>query len=201
MKILGLEHIFRGNDSFRRLWRLAQPYLDTRENEIHTRTAVRLASDLMDKEGGEPQVIIPALILHDVGWKRIPEKLQLTAFGPGANAPELNRRHEIEGVKIARGLLQELSFDRSLVCKILAIIDGHDSRKEGLSRNDSLVKDADKLWRYTREGFGIDIKRFGETSKEGLARLHDNMDSWLLTVSGKNMAADLLSRRQKEKDS
>ena len=37
------------------------------------------------------------------------------------------------------------------------IIDGHDTRDHALSLEDSLVKDADKLWRYTR--FGLDTVR------------------------------------------
>ena len=198
---MGLEDTLAGNDRYKRLWRLAQPYLDTRENQVHTRISVALALGLIEHEGGEPEVVIPAVILHDVGWKRIPEDLQLKAFGPDASAPELNRTHEVEGVKIARGLLREVLYDRSLACEILAIIDGHDSRNEALSKNDAIVKDADKLWRYTREGFAIDINRFGETVDLGIARLSDNLDSWFLTVSGHKMAADRLRRRRKEKTS
>ena len=37
---------------------------------------------------------------------------------------------------------------RRVVEEVVAIIDGHDSRRHALSRNDELVKDADKLWRY-----------------------------------------------------
>ena len=170
-----------------RLWRLAQPYLNTRKNEIHTRISVNLALRLMEKEGGESKVVIPAVMLHDVGWKRIPEALQLSAFGPDASAPELNRTHELEGVKIARNL-----------CEILAIIDGHDSRTEALSKNDALVKDADKLWRYTREGFGIDTRRFDETYQAGLARLENHLAEWFLTASGRKFAQDLLKKRCSE---
>ena len=181
-----------------RLWRLAQPYLNTRKNEIHTRISVNLALRLMEKEGGESKVVIPAVMLHDVGWKRIPEALQLSAFGPDASAPELNRTHELEGVKIARNLLRQVSYDRMLVCEILAIIDGHDSRTEALSKNDALVKDADKLWRYTREGFGIDTRRFDETYQAGLARLENHLAEWFLTASGRKFAQDLLKKRCSE---
>ena len=183
-----------------RLWRLAKPYLDTRKNEIHTRISVGLAMRLLEKERGTPDVVIPAVILHDVGWKQIPEELQLTAFGPKASAPELNRSHEIQSVKIARALLKKVSYDRLLTGEILFIIDGHDSRPEAVSKNDALVKDADKLWRYTPDGFGIDIERFGETYQEGLIRLQDNLEHWFLTASGKQYARTLLSKREKEND-
>ena len=62
-----------------------------------------------------------------------------------------------------------------------------------------IVKDADKLWRYTWSGFYIDIERFGEFHEEGLERLRSNLVGWFFTVTAKEMAADKLSRRAKEK--
>ncbi len=193
-----MEYIFPKDPLLQRLWQLAKPCLDTRENEIHTRISAGLAIRLLEKEGGAPEVVLPAVILHDVGWKSVSEDMQLKAFGPAATAPELNRTHEVEGVKIARMLLKKVSYDRSLTCEILSIIDGHDSRPEAVSKNDAIVKDADKLWRYTPEGFGIDTERFAETFQEGLARLEAHLDDWFLTASGKKYARDLLSKRKRE---
>ena len=45
-------------------------------------------------------------------------------------------------------------WDPSIVEEVVAIVDGHDSRLHALSRNDELVKDADKLWRYSVTGAG-----------------------------------------------
>jgi hypothetical protein len=181
-----------------RLWRLALPFLATRRNEIHTRLSVGLAFRLLALEGGEEPVVIPAVILHDVGWKCIPEPEQLKAFGPCATRPELNRAHEVEGVKIAAQLLAQAGLDARLNDEILMIIDGHDSRRDGVSHNDCLVKDADKLWRYTREGLAIDTERFGETYAEGIERLRGNRRRWFLTASGRKLAEDLLRVREKE---
>jgi hypothetical protein len=66
-------------------------------------------------------------------------------------------------------------------------------------QNDKIVKDADKLWRYTGFGFYIDIKRFGESFDKGLERLRGNMPGWFCTVTAKEMAAEKLNRREKEK--
>ena len=95
--------------------------------------------------------------------------------------------------------MQKLKYDALKIEKILEIIDGHDSRTEPASLNDMLVKDADKLWRYTRSGFYIDIERFGETFEEGLERLRSNMPGWFFTVAAKKIAADKLGRREMEK--
>jgi HD superfamily phosphodiesterase len=181
-----------------RIWKEALPYLDTRCNAVHTAISLSLARQLLRAEGGREAVVTPAVILHDVGWKSIPEALQLTAFGPRATAPDLNRRHEVEGVRIAGGILARLGIAGDMLSEILEIIDGHDSRTAALSQNDRLVKDADRLWRYTRTGFAIDLARFGESCDEGLARLERNRERWLFTPTAKTLAAANLARRRKE---
>lgn len=193
-----LRKLLNSSEIFGRLWRSALPYLDTRQNETHTRLSVGLAFFLLDREGGDVPVVVPAVILHDVGWKHVPAEMQLRAFGPNATDPELNRIHEVEGVKIARVLLKQVGMDAKWIPEILTIIDGHDSRLEAISHNDRLVKDADKLWRYTHEGLGIDIERFGETYAGGLQRLRENLPRWFLTATGRQTARDLLHQRERE---
>ena len=128
-----------------KIFKLAGPYLDTRDNDLHTRIAYSFALKLLEAEGGDEKIVIPAVLLHDVGWKTVPEELQLKAFGPGRNDLEINRIHEVEGAKIARELLQQAGYDPELVDQIVEIILEHDSRHEAISHNDALVKDSDKL--------------------------------------------------------
>jgi hypothetical protein len=63
-----------------------------------------------------------------------------------------------------------------------------------------IVKDADKLWRYSKSGFYIDIDRFGESHAEGLDRLRRNISGWFFTATARKMAGDKLSKREKEKN-
>lgn len=193
-----IKNLLNSSDIFRRLWRSALPYLDTRQNEIHTRLSVGLAFHLLDQEVGDVPVVVASVILHDVGWKHVPVEMHRRAFGPKATNPELNRIHEVEGVKIARVLLNQVGMDPKWIPEILTIIDGHDSRIEAISQNDRLVKDADKLWRYTHEGLAIDIERFGETYSDGLKRLRENLPRWFLTATGRQTAQDLLHLRERE---
>jgi len=181
-----------------KLWDAARPYLDTRENDIHTRISVAFAYRLLEREGGDEDVVIPAVILHDVGWKRIPEHLHRKAFGPGAVSPEINRIHEVEGVVIARVLLEKARYDPIKTEEILQIIEGHDSRAEAFSVNDKIVKDADKLWRNTREGLRIDTARFGESYGGGLKRIQSHLDDWYFTLSAREMAASEIRDRIQE---
>jgi hypothetical protein len=42
-----------------------------------------MALQLLDHyPAADESVVLPAVILHDVGWKMIPAQEQLTAFGP-----------------------------------------------------------------------------------------------------------------------
>ena len=184
---------------FEKIRQLSTPFLNTRHNDVHTTISTLLAFELMEREGGDEDIVIPAIILHDTGWKRVPADLHLQAFGPNTSRPELNRLHEVEGVKIAEEILLQVKYDFTKVKKILEIINGHDSRPKPVSVNDMIVKDADKLWRYSKSGFNIDIQRFGELPEEGLARLRSHIFGQLFTATAKEIATAKLSRREKEK--
>ena len=183
---------------FEHIYQLAQSYLNTRRNDVHIEISLQLARELLRSEGGEASIVIPAVILHDVGWKKVTEAFHLKAFGPKATSPEINRTHEKEGVKIAGEILSKVQYDKEKITEILEIIDGHDSRKKALSLNDQIVKDADKLWRYTQKGFEIDNKRFEETVTEGLSRLRKYMNHWFFTQTAYRIAKDELNKREKE---
>jgi HD superfamily phosphodiesterase len=173
---------------YEEIYNLARPYLATRDNDIHTKIAYQFAIKLLDAEGGDEFVILPAVILHDVGWKAVPEDLQPKAFGPGSYDLELNRIHEVEGAAIAGRILEEAQYDPDLANEIVEIILGHDSRKESLSLNDAIVKDADKLWRFSEEALRIDPRRFGITPEVHAEWLKDQIDKWFFTETAKRMA-------------
>jgi HD superfamily phosphodiesterase len=171
-----------------RIFERAKAFLDTRDNELHTRIASAFAEKLLEAEGGDARVVLPAILLHDVGWKMVPEDLQLKAFGPGHNDMTINRIHEVEGAKIARRLLEEIGYDPKLTDEIVAIILEHDSRLKPLSLNDAIVKDSDKLWRFTAEALQVDPKRFAIDPGVHTRWLKLQIDGWFITETGKRLA-------------
>ncbi len=185
---------------YERILALAQPYLDTRQNDVHIKVSYRYILQLLEQVPADKDIVIPAILLHDVGWKMVPEELQLTAFGPTAQNPELNRKHEVEGVRIARDILQQVEYEPAKVSEILTIIDGHDSRKTALSLNDQVVKDADKLSRFAREGFWIDQRRFGIPGRTYADWIVQQIEGWFLTEAGKTIARAELEQRKAELD-
>ena len=63
---------------FKQIYQLARPYLNTRYNDVHTEMSMQLAYRLLRAEGGQEDAVIPAIILHDVGWQKVPAALHLT---------------------------------------------------------------------------------------------------------------------------
>jgi HD superfamily phosphodiesterase len=176
------------------LWERALPYLDTRSNDIHTLYSYRFARRLVVlHDAAEPEVVLPAVILHDVGWSTVPEARILESFGPNLRHPELRRQHEVEGARLAREILETCGHPAALTDRIVAIIDGHDTRTESRSIEDSLVRDADMLWRYTL--FGLETTRawFGNTEREQLDQLEAWIETRFHTEAGRHMAHGLMA--------
>lgn len=186
---------------FDEIWRRAKPYLNTRKNDIHTEISISFARLLLEREGGDEDVVMPAIILHDVGWIRIPEDEQHRGFGPEIQSPRVVKKHELEGVEIAKGILEAVDHKREKIAEILEIIEGHDSRKESDSINESIVKDADKLWRFSREGFRIDCDRFHLKPVERAQEKDLDIDKIFFTESAKQIARKEIKERLKESKS
>ncbi len=182
----------------RPLWTRALAYLGVRQNAEHTRYSTGFAERLVACCGARGDIVLPAIILHDTGWSTVPEDKILASFGPRTRYPELRRQHEVEGARIARRLLTELAYGPPDIEVIAAIIDGHDTRAEPISLEDAVVKDADKLWRYTR--FGLETVRawFGHTVAQQLALLEGWGKTRLVTDPGRHMAMGLLTALQAE---
>jgi len=58
---------------YQKIFERAKPFLRTRKNLIHTRIALRYAIKLLETVKGDEEVVIPAILLHDVGWKAVPK--------------------------------------------------------------------------------------------------------------------------------
>lgn len=183
------------------LWQAAKPYLDVRNNDEHTLVAYGVARQLlaMIPEADEA-VVLPAVILHDVGWKRIPQDLLLEAIGKTPSRPDLVRQHEVEGVEIARDILQAQCPEGVPIEQVLAIIDGHDTDKTARSLNDAVMKDADKLWRITPHGSRIIRGWYDWSLADYVGMVEVVSNPRLLTDQGKMLGAFLLATYRAERD-
>ena len=174
------------------IWEHAKPYLNTRSNDRHTWYCYFFAEQLCESyRDANREIVLPAILLHDIGWSTVPEDKQLQSFGPHMIYPELRRQHETEGAQIAAQKLRKLGYDDDLIAKISHIIDGHDTLDQSLSLEDSLVKDADKLWRYTPFGLETVGDWFNYTPDAQMALLKRWIGTRFYTDAGRDMARGL----------
>lgn len=163
---------------FERIWELAQPYQDKREDTGHAATSLKYARQLLAAGQGNEDVVIPAIILHDIGYSRLPAERRMQIFD--RDAGEADRRavqyeHQVESVKLAIKILREVAYPADLTDEILEIISQHDTRKGFISVNEGIVRDADKLWRTSPEGFTVAEERAKKQAAQRFSKMEEGL--------------------------
>jgi HD superfamily phosphodiesterase len=185
----------REND--KAIWEQAKQHLNVRNNDEHTLFSYLLAEILLENEpNANADIVLPAIMLHDTGWSKIPNDKILHAFGPNNKYPELTRKHELESVAIAQNILVDLNFEKAQIEAIIELIDGHDTTKNARSLNDAIHKDADKLWRFTPHGNRIIGEWFEIEQAEVMDILENYVLPTFLTEFGKKQAQIFLKTAQ-----
>ncbi|TQO20587.1 metal dependent phosphohydrolase [Rhodoglobus vestalii] len=178
------------------IWNLASQFLTTRDNDAHTLYAYGIARALLSQTPtADENIVLPAILLHDTGWSTVDEKENLEAIAPDRDGSRehLVVKHEKEGARIARDVLERVGVPDSDIEQIVAIIDGHDTRRTAMNINDALVKDSDKVWRVTPHGRRVVMDWFGLDAEQALrlcaARAYDE----LFTDEAKSLSAALIA--------
>ena len=191
---------------FEKIWETALPYQDQRDDDGHARITLKYAKELVGLEDGNEDIVIPAIILHDVGYSQIPRERRMLIFDKDAKKEDreaVRDEHQAESVKLGEKILNDLNYPSELIPDILEIISQHDSRKGFISREEGLVRDADKLWRFSPEGFKVDAKRSKSELEERCKRLEKDLEDpdYIFSESTKQIAKQELEERKKLVDS
>ena len=113
-------------------------------------------------------------------------------FGPNMMQSDVRFLHEREGVRMSREVLELTNWPEPVIAAVGDIIDGHDTRPHARSLNDRLVRDADKLWRFTVTGVAVASDWFRLTPRQYADRLEQQV-AILETADGRQMAAQTLA--------
>ncbi len=150
---------------FEKIWVLALPYLkkgSMKNFVIHTRGVVKAMELLLEGEGGNKDILIPAAILHDVGWSKISSELQKS---------KNNRQREkamILHLKYASPIIEEIltevNYNRNDIKKIISIVISH-KFKNPKDLDKRLLIDADNLSDAFKEQFNSDVKMYKTTPR------------------------------------
>lgn len=181
------------------MWEDAKPYLDVRNNDEHTIVAYGLARMLLSQiPDADESVVLPAILLHDVGWKRIDPAHLLRAIDKTPGYEHLVREHEVHGVEIARDILERHRPAGVDIDAVLAIIDGHDTTKSARSINDAVVKDADKGWRVTLHGVRTISGWYGWSLSQFFDMIEARSNPNMLTPQGRALAEGVTAAARAE---
>lgn len=180
------------------LWRAVEPEARARRNDIHLPISLAFAERLCDAHPEADRLLVRvAVLLHDTGWARVDEtRIVSEGFGPDWRRSGIRFEHERQGCLVAGEVLPPLGYDAALIEAVCAIIDGHDTRMVAYSIEDALVRDADRLWRFTPTGIAVSSTWFSMTPAQYTDRLEADVLPELLTAAGVQMArAELDSSR------
>ncbi len=179
------------------VWRAAEPFMRTRMNDVHLPMTLLYAELILDQMPEADELVTRvAAMLHDVGWSRVDESKILEEGFRSDNflTSDIRVQHEIFGCDIAREILPGCGFDDGFITKVTDIIDGHDTRSVSYSVEDSIVRDADRLWRFHPTGLGFSAEWFGRTPQWVLGDLTGRVMGEMITPTGRAMAEAELSQ-------
>ncbi len=129
----------------------------------HTKWVVKSMEMLLKKERGDEDILIPAAILHDTGWSKVPLSLQKIMRGSKAKkALELHLKY---CPPIAKEILSSLKYDKAKIKEIIGVMLAH-KFKNPRNLNKRLLIDADTLSDTFKEPFYEDVGQYEITPKE-----------------------------------
>jgi uncharacterized protein len=166
----------------------------------HTLRAVDYGKYLLKHEEGDPEIVIPALYLHDIGWSRVDFsdfKQASPAIKEGAASVRLHMEY---GAELAVEILSQLEYNPSIRNSIVTIIAVHDDMDTIFAMNDpsaTLVVEADRLDRYGLES----LKRYkalfgmgyltGSQLEEAKKSRQNGLKDWFRTPTAIALATKL----------
>ena len=139
----------------------------------HSAKVARYAEKLVEKEKGDPAVVLTAAYLHDIGIHEAERKHESVDAA----------YQELEGPAVAREILTKLDAAEPLVEEVCDIIGHHHHPRDDETMNFKIVYDADLL---------SNLEEKHKKSSMEPQRLIELIESEFLTRSGKELAHEIL---------
>jgi HD superfamily phosphodiesterase len=154
------------NKKYNKLWGEALPYLKKGKRKnfvLHTKEVIKAMELIIKYEGGDESILIPAAILHDVGWSKVPIKLQKSK----------EKNDKIKALKlhieyappIIQKILKRLKYSGKQVNKISNIVEAHKFKKPK-QINKQLLIDADTLAESFYKPFYDDVRAYKSSPRK-----------------------------------
>ena len=183
------------------IWRLAKPYYEKgRPMDVdHIAWMMKDALLVCENEGLDDSLLLPIVILHDVGYAEIPKDNPFNL--------DSRKAHMAAGAKIAKDILKQLNYPANKAKKIEYYVSVHDNwalGKDSVYEDDlilSVFTDLDYTWMATPKGFPALMKILDKNKKEMLLYLENHEKPRkrpFSTRTTKELYKKYLSDRRKE---
>jgi len=180
------------------IWNLARPYYEKgRPMDIdHIEWMMNDATLLCEKEDLDSDLLLPLVILHDVGYSLVPDYKHFNL--------DLRRLHMSEGAKIAESILTELGYEKDVVEKVSYFVSVHDNWALGdneIFKKEKLLgsfNDLDFMWMATPKGFPAVMKILNKNVNEMMDFVSNNeklIDRPFVTTTARKLFEDYISDR------
>ncbi len=182
-------------EEFKKIYRLALPYLEKgkmKDFVIHTKGVIRAMELLLRREKGDADILIPAAILHDVGFSKVPIRLQKS--DKKDEKIKAFKLHLEYAPPIIESILMQLNYNKDRIKKIIDIVIVH-KFKDVDKLNEQLLIDADTLSDSFKEQFYSDAKEYNRTPREHYDYRRNNE---FYTQAAKEIFAKELKQRKEE---
>jgi hypothetical protein len=151
---------------YENIWNLALPYLKRgvmKDFVLHTKGVVKSMEMLLEKEHGEESTLVPAAILHDVGWSAVPESIQKSK--DDSDRKKALRLHIEYAAPIIREVLGTLGWDNVRIERVVDIVTAH-KFQDPTDPEKRLLIDADTMSDAFKEQFYSDVKSYYTTPQK-----------------------------------
>lgn len=148
---------------YQKIWKLAEPILKRgrKGDVLHCKqTAEMVFNYLFQYKKGDPDVLIPVAMMHDIGHAAILPKHMKYVTGP-EKLPGGKLVHMLAGAKIANDILRKINYSVKKKKEVVEIISMHDfDQLKGIETNKiyntlnkKLFHDLDSLDRFSLRRF------------------------------------------------
>lgn len=173
---------------------------------VHARISLDYARRLMAVLGGDADIVMPAVLLHDIGNTALDaDDLARRTINPGTRSAaktystDLKQQHLDAGRQLSRDILHRIGCDGAIAAAVAEIVGDHENPRGGppddrSDINKVVVSDADKLYRYSSSGCRH-MCRLHDISDEEMLRLNiRQIPEWLITDAAKRIAMEELRK-------
>jgi len=186
---------------YNQTWELVRPYYEKgRPMDVnHIEWMMQDALLVCEKENIDDSLLLPLVILHDVGYSEMPKDNPFNL--------DLRKGHMEAGARIARSILEKLDYDQDKIEKIEHYVSVHDNWAFGdneIYMRDivlGIFNDLDYMWMAVPKGFTAVMKILDMNGKELVEYLENDEKPRLRPFSTKTtqkLYEDYLNDRRKE---